>query len=424
MEWILTIGYASLFSIIILKWNWFAEAKINRFVFVVLFCLKIGAGIFAGQLYLERYKGGDTWAFFNNSKIITASFSENPADFMLMVSGLNDDKAFMEKYGRVRGWNNMDVVYNDNKTIIRLNAVIGLFSMGYYNVHVVFFAFLSFMGLIAIFKAFRLVTNIHPMLILSAVFMIPGVMFWLSVASKESILIFAMGMLLYHCFRLLTVSNSFGNMAGMFLAGFLFIHIKAYLLVIITPCLLAFTWVQMTQNRYALVKYGILLGGALFVLFNIDLLLPDFNPAEILVMKRQNFEAFANAFPKDMGSYIQLEPFTADWYSVMGTFPSAFYAVLARPYLWESNSFLIAIAGIENVLLILFLIYGLITIKWQSIVQNQNLILFCFSFTFIVFVLIGLTTPSMGAMVRYKVPVLPFLCMIPLLFTIPVKKNN
>lgn len=417
MEWILLLGFTAIFSFIILKWNWFNDDLVNRYIFVLLFCLKIGAGIFAGQLYQSRYGGGDSWTLFNNSKILTNSVRENPADFVKMIIGVHDDEEFMEKYGRIRGWNNLDVVYNDNRTVIRLNAIIGLFSQGFYNVHVVFFAFLSFMGLIGLFKAMRLLTNIAPLLLILVIFLIPGVMFWLSMASKESILIFAMGMLIYHCIRLLTVSNSFGNMAGMFFAGFLFIHIKAYLLVFITPCLLAFTWVKMTNDRYAPLKYLLIYGIGILIVFNIDLILPEFNPANILAMKRQNFEAFADAFPKDMGSYIRLPEFSPEWSSIFTTIPAAFYAVLARPYLWEANSFLIAVAGIENAILMLFLLYGIITVKWQAVAKNQNLLMFCMFFTFSVFVLIGLTTPSMGAIVRYKVPVLPFLCMIPLLLT-------
>ncbi|HMT29466.1 MAG TPA: hypothetical protein PKD91_09335, partial [Bacteroidia bacterium] len=220
-----------------------------------------------------------------------------------------------------------------------------------------------------------------------------------------------------HCIRLLTISRSIGNMAGMFLAGFLFIHIKAYFLLMITPCLLAFTWVSVTRNKFSFMKYAIVYIACLLLLFNAKYLLSGFDPLDVLVMKRLNFEAFADAFPKDMGSYIELPEFNSSWGSIMTAAPVSAFDVLTRPYLWESSSILVALAAIENILLILTLLAGLKFINWELMVKNKNFLLFCVFFVFSVFILIGLTTPVMGAMVRYKAPVLPFLCLIPVLIS-------
>lgn len=417
MEIMLTIGYAVVFSFIILKWKWFTDNQVNKFLFVAIFLIKILAGVFAMELYEYRYKGGDAIAFIKFSKPITESFFNNPADFIGMVTGVGDDEEFIKKYGVIQGWNNMDVVYNDNRTILRLNGFIGLFSMGFSYVHVVFFAFISMMGLMGIYKASRLLTTHSPYLIVLAVFMVPGVMFWLSMTAKESILIFAMGMFFYHCIRLLTVSSSFGNMAGMFLAGFLFIHIKAYLLILITPCLLAFTWVSVTNNKYSFLKYGLVYVSCLVLLFNAKYMINGFDPMEILFMKRLNFEAYADAFPKDMGSYIELPYFKATWGSILTAAPVAAFSVLTRPYVWEAPSILILLSALENILLMMAFLWGLKNVNWEGVVKNKNYILFCFYFVLSVFVLIGLTTPVLGAIVRYKVPVLPFLCMIPVLIS-------
>jgi len=425
MTFLLIAGYLALFCFIIVKWKWFRDPGIVPYLFVFLFLLKAAAGIFAGELYLKKYDGGDSFSFFKESKVITASAHENAIDFILMTTGFADEKEFFSAYGTVRSWDNQDVVYNDNKTIIRINAVIGLFSMGIYNVHVVFFAFISMMGLMAIYKGIRTLTDKNPYLILAAVFLVPGVVFWLSMASKESILVFAMGMMFYHCVRLLTVSNSFGNIAGMFLAGFLFIHIKAYLLVLITPCLLAFTWVAVTDNRMAVLKYTVvyLIMGIIF--FNIHYLLDGFDPVNIIFMKRMNFEAFVDAFPGGMNSYIELPVIDSSWQSMLLSGPIAAFAVLTRPYIWESESLLITFAAIENILLIVIIVSGLIYFNAAAYKKNVNLIMFSVCFVISVYILIGLTSPVMGAMVRYKVPVLPFLCIIPILLSgPPVKKNK
>jgi hypothetical protein len=49
--------------------------------------------------------------------------------------------------------------------------------------------------------------------------------------------------------------------------------------------------------------------------------------------------------------------------------------------------------------------------------SNRNLFLFCFFFIITFYALIGLTTPVMGAIVRYKAPLLPFFIMIPIIMS-------
>jgi hypothetical protein len=417
MEIGLVLLYTVIFCLIILRWKWFKDVEISGYLFVFLFIIKVSTGIFAGDLYLKRYAGGDSHAFFRDAQVIVQSLHSNPGDYINMILGTADEGRFIEKYGIINTWNNEDVVYNDNRTVIRLNALIGLISGGIYNVHVVFFAFISMLGLMGIFKATRLVTTQNPYLLFAAIFLIPGVLFWFSLASKESILIFALGMLLYHCIRLLTVSRSAGNMLGMFLAGYLFIHIKAYVLVLITPCLLAFTWVHVTGNRLALLKYLIIYTVLGVLLFNLKYLMNGFDPVNIVFMKRMNFEAFADLVPKDMSSYITIPDISSDWLSILKASPLAISVVFMRPYLWESESLLITFAAIENILLILMVAIGFIYFSFVTMMRNINLLLFCIFFVLTVYLLIGITTPVMGAMVRYKVPALPFLALLPILLS-------
>lgn len=417
MNLLLPIGFIVLFSFIIWKWKWFHDPVIPKYLFVFLFIIKAFAGVFAGGLYLKKYAGGDAYALFQGSWVITESIYNDPRDFLLMVTGIGDDKEFIKKYGDITGWYNEDIVYNDSKTIIRINAIFGLISLGQYFVHIIFFAFLSMIGLTGIFKAMRMLSQANPYLVVSAIFLIPGVIFWLSLASKESILTFAMGMLLYFCIKLLTGHLTVLNTLGMFLSGFLFIHIKAYLLVLITPALIAFTWTYATGNRNAIIKYAVVYLAVSLLFFNAKYLTDSFDPVQIIFMKRMNFEAFADAFPKDMRSYIDIPSFTGDWQSILKTAPGAMATVFIRPFLWESESLLITFAAVENVIILLCLAIGIIYINPDSVIKNQNLLLFCFFFAISVFVLIGLTTPVMGAMVRYKAPVLPFVCLIPVLLS-------
>jgi len=71
------------------------------------------------------------------------------------------------------------------------------------------------------------------------------------------------------------------------------------------------------------------------------------------------------------------------------------------------------LAAIENAMLLLLLALFLFFFKFES--THINLLLFCLTFVLILYLLIGYTTPVMGAIVRYKAPALPFLYVMLLL---------
>ncbi len=81
---------------------------------------------------------------------------------------------------------------------------------------------------------------------------------------------------------------------------------------------------------------------------------------------------------------------------------------LLRPYPSEVKTPMMAVAFLENSVICLILLLCLIhCLPFASI--RWDLFLFCFSFVTIQLLIIGETTPVIGALARYKVPALPFL---------------
>jgi hypothetical protein len=64
---------------------------------------------------------------------------------------------------------------------------------------------------------------------------------------------------------------------------------------------------------------------------------------------------------------------------------------------------------VENLLILSCLLGSFFFLKKRI---PLAVILFCASFIAILFVLIGLTTPVLGALVRYRIPGIPFLILI------------
>ena len=117
------------------------------------------------------------------------------------------------------------------------------------------------------------------------------------------------------------------------------------------------------------------------------------------------------------GSAIYIDRLQYSWSSFAKLIPESFYNVLCKPLFFDSRSVLELMASFENLCFILFFVICFIFIDKRLI--DKNLPVFCIVIILSSFVLIGLTTTVTGAIVRYKVPFIPFLLMIPLSYLNP-----
>jgi len=99
--------------------------------------------------------------------------------------------------------------------------------------------------------------------------------------------------------------------------------------------------------------------------------------------------------------------------------PQAVFNTLLRPLPNEIGSMLMIPAIIENVLLVIFTLMAIFFHNKK--LQHIRIIYFSLFFCLVLSVITGITTPVLGALVRYRIPVLPFLC-IALFLIIDFKK--
>ena len=114
------------------------------------------------------------------------------------------------------------------------------------------------------------------------------------------------------------------------------------------------------------------------------------------------------------GSAISMQRLTYSVSSFAKLLPIAFYHVIAKPFFYDSHSSSELVASLENLGYVLFFILCFVCHQRKGI--DKNMLYLCMSIIVTAFLLIGLTTTVMGAIVRYKVPFIPFLLMMPLLY--------
>ena len=302
-------------------------------------------------------------------------------------------------------------MYNDNRTIIRFNAIAMLVSFGYYHVHSVFMNFISLIGLIAIFKTFRPYLTDKRKELIAAVFLMPSVLFWGSGVLKEGLLFFALGLLIYNFYILCNNEITLKRIVWFLLLACLIAMAKFYILIAIAPALFTYLWVKKTNSRYIFLKYF-----GVYLLFfgiglNIHRISPENNALEMLVRKQTDFINLVDSL--NSGSKFDINVLEPTVLSFIKNVPQALSNTFIRPHIFEARSPFMLMAAFENLLIIAIAIISLIFIRLKGI--DKNLVFFCAGFVLILFILTGIATPVMGAIVRYKVPALPFLIIVFLL---------
>ena len=417
MEIVLTTAYIAFFLFLIRKLTFFKVDGPSRNMISALFLLKICAGFVMFLLYTYHYTDrntADIFKYFDDGRAILAVLFDNPIHYLQLILGINTDASYLQGYlENTNHWFKPydSRAYNDTRTIIRFNAIVGLFSMGYYQVHNVVINFLSLAGLLLVYKAFLPFLKNKSMELAIGVFLIPSVIFWGSGVLKEGILLLGMGLTLYHGFILITDDKKWINLVWLIAGVALIALSKFYVLLALAPAFICYILVAKTSIKYTSIKYAVVLTLLLALGTLIGKLNPETSALQAIAQKQHNFIRLADSLQS--GSKIEVSTLELTFTSFALNSPAALGNVLFRPHILEAQSPVILLAAIENAMLLLLLALFLFFFKFES--THINLLLFCLTFVLILYLLIGYTTPVMGAIVRYKAPALPFLYVMLLL---------
>ena len=210
---LLAAGYALLFIFIIRKHRFYHVDGISKNAFTVTFIAKIisGFAFWAVYTYYGNYANkSDAFLYFDDGKILYSALFNNPLDYVKLLLGFDDES--LKYYINQTGYWSREFnqgLYNETRTVIRFNALTCLFSFGYFHVHTVFMCFVSFTGLVGIYKSFHHYFRNKKYELFFSVFFLPSVLFWSSGVLKEGLIMFSMGLLIYHWFKFLSEGFSF-----------------------------------------------------------------------------------------------------------------------------------------------------------------------------------------------------------------------
>lgn len=414
----LTLFYLFLFLLIIRKWCFFTDDSLTKKHFTLFFLYKLMMGLALTAIYTFYYTDtsqADIYKYYTDSYHMTRALWEHPTDFFKMLFGIgNDTQHFTDEYySKMNFWFRIfdTQIYNDNHTIIRYNALVRVFSFGYFHIHTLCMSFLSFFGMVCFYKGFKLFLPTPKHLYLAyGLFLFPSLTFWSAGNLKEGILIFTLGSIfLFWC--TLLVKKRFYKWYFLLacFSAFISLYLKTYSLVIMSMGLACLSVGFLAGNKRLTLVYlcCIILGIGLMTILSYAV--PNYSIPSILLQKHDDF--LRMSIDLKAGSTFTIGAIEDNWLSLVKMSPIAFYSGLFRPTFLDAGNPVMLMAATES-----FLIMGalFLALFFGTKINHQqlNMLFCCALITVLLSTLIGLTTANFGSLVRYKVPMLPFIVFV------------
>lgn len=399
--------------------SFFKKSGLKNGFLIAMLGIKFIVSLALFYIYTSHYPNrmeADIFKYFDDSEIVYASVYDSPVNFIKLMTEYDiDNKYFFENYlQHMNNWDRMydTNVYNDSRTIIKFNAIFRFFSYGQFHVHSLFFCFLSLIGTVALYRVVKkLFTNGRTTLVM-LMFLLPSVLLWSSGVLKESILIFALGLLFLALDKLLHFKERRVPIVTILLTLILMVYIKFYVLVAFIPAIICYVVAHYSKWDKWKTYIPILLIFGVIALFS-KYIPPYMDFVKILEGKQDDFVRLAEF--QDAGSKFELTDIDQSLFGIVKVIPEGVANCFIRPLPWRANSILSIPAVLENLFVLTLLILGIIQVIKKKIKvpeEHKNFLWFSVVFIFLLYAIIGVTTPVAGALVRYKVPALPFLMVV------------
>jgi hypothetical protein len=125
-------------------------------------------------------------------------------------------------------------------------------------------------------------------------------------------------------------------------------------------------------------------------------------------------------------NFVYIGAYETTVWGVLQKAPVAIFTSLYRPFIWESDSVFILISALENLVFLMLSLYLLLFFNplknFKILRKNSHLFFFLLYSLFFAFA-IGISAANYGALVRYRIPIIPIFLVF-LLIIIQKQRNN
>jgi hypothetical protein len=391
--------------------------NINKIYFFPALTARIIGALAVGFIYQFYYDGGDTFAFHTHgSRHIWEAMMESPVDGLrLLFSNGEYGPGLWNVSEKIWYWKDANSFF-----VIRIAAIFDILTFSSYSGTAVLFAVVAFAGSWLLFSTFyKESPDFHKGIAIS-VFFIPTVIFWGSGIFKDSLTLAALGVATY-CGYMVLIRKKYSAkyMIILLVACWVIYSLKIYILISFFPAILIWWFTQNIRSirpfalRLVVTPFMVLvtLTSCYFVVSMVtenDLRYNIYKLAETAKITAYDIRYGWGARGGE-GSGYTLGELDGTWQSMILLAPKAVNVSLFRPYLWEVKNPLMLLSALEGLMLLVFTLYIIITIRSRLFFYLQKPgILFCLFFSLMFSFAVGISTFNFGSLSRYKIPMMPY----------------
>jgi hypothetical protein len=400
------ILFFSFFCYLIFRFRIFQFKPFAPWVSLVFYIGKVMVGLLVWTIYTFYYtdtKQNDIHKFFADAQVLhETAFKNSDAYIDLMIAGKTEET---EAIPNLQHWerNFDEAPVNENRMVIRLNALLLWLSDGVYFVHVLFFCFIAYFAIVLLYNTLFGASSLGVATLGLATVIFPSILLWTSGVLKEPLLMLGLALLVV---GLLKESNLAWRVVLILLGSILLLYTKFVVLLAVLPAALVYGVAQRWSTQRVISVYVLFYTAFVALAFLLVAVYPSLDWPKVLANKQAN--AIKEAVYFKAGSAIAMSSIEPTVWGVIKAIPMSIFNVLFRPFFWEVSNVLMLANALENSLLVLLAVY---CVCWRDRLSSStvNVIFFLLASVFTYYAVIGMVTPVLGNLVRYKAPLLPLL---------------
>ena len=420
MGYLLFIFYTAFFCWLITRFKFFKTCGIDNHILIILFLIRVIAGLANGYINLYYYGISDVIEFHRQGIAEYNLLFNNPHEFFTNIfhTNYNNYSNFLESSGSF--WNDLRT-----NIIAKIISIFDIFSAQNFFINSLFFNFLIFFGAIYFYKVFIKIFPEHRFIIISCIFLLPSLLYFTSGIHRDGFIFLSLSIVIYNI-QIMMERKTFlwKSIFSIIIFLCLALLLRNFVFITLLPALIAWIIAE-SFPKYAFLSFLGVYTIVIVLFFGSGMLYPGLNLPKHVSLKQIEFIEIA----KRGASAININPLYANFRSFLNNAPQALNHTLMRPYITEKFNFFYAFVAIE---IFVYEIFLLLFFFFRNKTKLTPFIYFGFFFSISMLLIIGYTIPIIGAIVRYRSIYLPFfliptICLTDwhqLKYFLHIKKSN
>jgi len=387
---------------------------------------KIFGGIGFLLIYIYYYgSDSDTTMYYNTSVSLINLAGKNMSVFFSIIFGNNS----LENYSYFNNETGYPYFYSDANSlaVARLTAPFVLIGARSFMATTVLISTLTYFGIWRLFLLFAEQNKEIVKQIAFAILFIPSVFFWGSGILKDSYTLSAICWLMVAVYYVVIKKKRIVFHLIVFL-------ISVYVLIAIKPYIFfaAFGGIIIMVVHYFIrdvenkvLKYTVLpiliivfVFGGIYVMLNVGNTIGGWYSSVDKIVEKAYITQQDLKQEYYGGNRFDIGSFDPTIGGILSKAQPAITAGLFRPFVWESRNPVMLLSGLENIIYLFLFLYilllsfmALFNLGFNYMLKtafDNSLVVFSLVFSIMFAFMVGLTTANFGALVRYKIPLIPF----------------